>query len=128
MPTRNDGATDDPIRRAAEGDGFPTIALGALIISTALALLGLALTAVARPAWGIGQWFYAVDTVDAVVYGVVAWLLLSRLRHSVAWILALTAVGGGLAAGGPRWTPARGERSEERGVGHEWVQTGSFSG
>src|SRR3546814_14215464 len=77
MPTRNDGAADDPIRRAAEGDGFPTIALGALIISTALALLGLALTAVARPPWGIGQWFYAADTVDAVVYAVVAWLLLT---------------------------------------------------
>src|SRR3546814_10591029 len=80
--------------------------------SDLLALLGLALTAVARPAWGIGQWFYAVDTVDAVVYGVVAWLLLSRLRHSVAWILALTAVGGGLAAVGAQWTLVWGEHRD----------------
>ena len=87
-----------------EGDGHPAIALGVLVASLGLAAFGLALTLVVRPPWGIGQWFFAVDTVDAIVYGVVAWLLLSRLRHPVAWILAVTAVGGGLAAVGAQWT------------------------
>jgi signal transduction histidine kinase len=90
--------------RALEGGGHPAVALGVLVASIGLALVGLALTAVVRPTWGVGQWYYAVDTVDAVVYGVVAWLVLGRLRHPVAWILAVTAVGGGLAAVGAQWT------------------------
>jgi signal transduction histidine kinase len=90
--------------RALEGGGHPAAALGVLVTSAGLALVGLGLTAVVRPAWDVGQWYYAVDTVDAVVYGVVAWLVLGRLRHPVAWILAVTAVGGGLAAVGAQWT------------------------
>src|SRR5690606_11357178 len=53
---------------------------------------------------GRNQWFFAVDAVDAVVYGAVAWLLLSRTHHPGAWILAVTSVGGGLAALGAQWT------------------------
>lgn len=98
-------ATSSPPSDARpEGDGHPAVALGVLVAAVGLALFGLALTAVVRPPWNIAQWFFAVDTVDAVVYGVVAWLLLSRLRHPVAWILAVTAVGGGLAAVGAQWT------------------------
>ena len=87
-----------------EGDGHPAVALGALVGAVGLALVGLVLTAVAQPEWNVSQWFWAVDTVDAVVYGVVAWLVLSRLRHPMAWILAVTAVGGGLAAVGAQWS------------------------
>ncbi|MGK2947847.1 MAG: sensor histidine kinase [Acidimicrobiales bacterium] len=87
-----------------EGDGRPAVALGVLVVSLALALFSTALTLVVRPEWNINQWFWAVDTVDAVVYGVVAWLVLGRLRHPIAWILAVTAVGGGLAAVGAQWT------------------------
>ena len=90
--------------REPEGDGRPAVALGVLVAAVGLALFGIALTLVVRPAWNISQWFWAVDTVDAVVYGVVAWLVLTRLRHPVAWILAVTAVGGGLAAVGAQWT------------------------
>src|SRR5690606_21956346 len=56
-------------------------------------------TVVARPACTADQWYFAVDVVDAVVYGAVAWLLLGRVRHPVSWILALTAVGGGSGGG-----------------------------
>ena len=87
-----------------EGDGHPAVALAVLVTSFGLAILGLAITVVVRPSWNISQWFFAVDTVDAFVYGAVAWLLLSRLRHPVSWILAVTAVGGGLAAVGAQWT------------------------
>jgi signal transduction histidine kinase len=94
--------TTDPT--AAEGDGRPAVALGVVVVSLSLALFGIGLTLVARPPWNISQWFWAVDTVDAIVYGVVAWLVLGRLRHPIAWILAVTAVGGGLAAVGAQWT------------------------
>ena len=87
-----------------EGDGHPAVALAVLVTSFGLAILGLAITVVVRPPWNVSQWFFAVDTVDAFVYGAVAWLLLSRLRHPVSWILAVTAVGGGLAAVGAQWT------------------------
>lgn len=98
--TTTDAAADHP-----EGEaGHPVLALGVLVVSLSLALAGLVLTFVARPEWGINQWFWAVDTVDAVVYGVAAWLVLGRLRHPISWILAVTAVGGGLAAVGAQWT------------------------
>src|SRR5690606_30290962 len=73
---------------ASEGGGHRAAALAVLVAAVGLALFGLGLTVIARPAWDVGQWFYAVDTVDAVVYGLVAWLLLDRLRHAVAWIIA----------------------------------------
>jgi signal transduction histidine kinase len=109
---RTDVLTDPATDPRPEGDGHPAVALGVLVAALGLAVLGLALTAVVRPGWNISQWFFAVDTVDAVVYGVVAWLLLSRLRHPVAWILALTAVGGGLAAVGAQWTLLWGEHPD----------------
>lgn len=93
--------TTDPVE---EGGGYRAAALGVLVASVALAAAGLVITAVVRPEWNVGQWYFAVDTVDAVVYGIVAWLLLARTRHPVAWLLALTAVGGGLAAVGAQWT------------------------
>ena len=52
---------------------------------------------------GQNQWYFVVDLADAVVYGVVAWLILARRTHPVAWILALTVVGGGVAALSFEW-------------------------
>ena len=60
-----------------------------------------------QPAWTVWQWYFVVDLADAVVYGVVGYLLLSRSRHPVAWIVAVTALGGGLAALGSQWTELR---------------------
>ena len=98
--TEHDASTND-----AGGDGgHPAVAFGVLASSLLLACFALGLTLVARPSWDVNQWFFAVDTVDAVVYGFVGWLVLSRLRHPVSWILAVTAVGGGLAAIGAQWT------------------------
>ncbi|MFJ4953020.1 hypothetical protein [Streptomyces sp. NPDC088760] len=39
-----------------------------------------------------------MDAADAVVYGLVAGVVLSRRAHPVAWLVALTAIGGGVAA------------------------------
>ena len=72
----------------------------AVIAATAWGTAVLALTFVllARPALGEGVWFFVVDVAVACVYGTVAALILSRRPHAVGWLLALAAIGGGLAA------------------------------
>ncbi|WP_313558061.1 sensor histidine kinase [Miniimonas arenae] len=47
--------------------------------------------------------FLVVDVVVGVVYGAVAGVILSRRSHPVAWLVALTGVGGGVAALGGGW-------------------------
>ncbi|TWF76490.1 histidine kinase [Pseudonocardia hierapolitana] len=42
--------------------------------------------------------FFVVDVVVAVVYGLLAWVLLARRAVAVAWWVALAAVGDGIAA------------------------------
>lgn len=85
------------------GGGVRAAAHLALFLSLSLAAASLVLWAMIRPPWTEDQWFFVVDVADAVVFGVVAWLLLTRTSHPVAWIVALTAVGGGLAALGSQW-------------------------
>lgn len=48
--------------------------------------------------------FLLVDAAVAVVYGTVAGVVLARRRHPVGWLVALAALGGGLAALGGAWT------------------------
>lgn len=62
------------------------------------AVLAVALVLVAQPVLGEGVWFFVVDVAVACVYGTVAALILSRRPHPVGWLLALAAVGGGVAA------------------------------
>ena len=64
----------------------------------ATAVLAVVLSLVARPPLDEGLWFLAVDVTVACVYGTVAAVILARRRHPVPWLLALAAVGGGLAA------------------------------
>jgi signal transduction histidine kinase len=82
------------------GDGLPQVATVIAVAAWALAGCSLVLLVAARPAVGGDFWFYAVDATDAVVYGTVAAVTLSRRRHVVPWIVALAAIGGGLAAFG----------------------------
>jgi signal transduction histidine kinase len=98
------GRTTTDTSSTSKGGGHPAIALGVLVTSLALVATSLVLAAIAKPAWGIDQWFWAVDTVDCLVFGFAGWLVLARTRHTVAWILAVTAIGGGLAACGAQWT------------------------
>lgn len=71
------------------------------------ALVSIALVPFTEPTWHPGQWYFLVDCADAVVFGAVASVLLARGRHPVAWLLALCAVGGGLAALGFQWSSVR---------------------
>jgi signal transduction histidine kinase len=87
-----------------EGGGRPAVALAVLVTSWAIAVAAIGLAWANRDAAPAEIWFFVVDVADALIYGAVAWLLLSRVRHPVAWIIALTAVGGAVAALGMQWS------------------------
>ena len=89
---------------ASRGDGHPVAAAAVLAAALALAVASVVLFLLNDPHWTAEQRYFAVDLADAVVYGVVAWLVLARRSHPVAWILAVTAVGGGAAALSFEWT------------------------
>src|SRR5262245_9537127 len=100
-------ATTSADRRAIEapeGDGHPAVALGLLILTLAVAAAALVLVIVNRPEWHVWQWYFVVDLADAFVYGVVGYVLLSRVRHPVAGLVMLCAVGGAFAALSAQWT------------------------
>ncbi len=83
--------------------GLPQVAAAIAVVSWGIALLSIVLTAAARPKADVGFWFFAVDAMVAIVYGTTAAITLARRRHPVPWILAVTAIGGGLAALGYAW-------------------------
>ncbi|MFF4836040.1 histidine kinase [Streptomyces sp. NPDC001315] len=85
-------------RQGMDGGGHRAPAVGVLVVTWGLAVTALVLMGVADPPWDATQWYFVVDAADAVVYGLVAAVVLSRRMHPVAWLVASTAVGGGVAA------------------------------
>src|SRR5690349_6291574 len=95
---------DGPTTPVAPGqDGMPRAATAIAVAAWGCAVLAVVLTLAARPPVDEGLWFLAVDVTVACVYGTVAAVILARRRHPVPWLLALAAVGGGLAALGFGW-------------------------
>lgn len=95
-----------------QGGGHRAAALAVVVVSLGVAAAALALYAVDPPAWSADQWYFVVDLADAIVYAPVAFLLLTRSRKAVAWLVALTAVGGALAAFGFQWSQHVAERPD----------------
>ncbi|MEO3780673.1 histidine kinase [Micromonospora sp. B11E3] len=88
----------------ARGDRRHPAAAWAVLVACVLLLTGTALCwGFARRPWGLAQLYFLVDFTDCAVYGSVAWLILLRRAHPVAWLLALTGVGGGVAALGAQY-------------------------
>lgn len=83
--------------------GMPRAAIAIAVAAWGIAAVAAALVLVVRPPADIDFWFFAVDVMVAIVYGTVAAVTLSRRQHAVPWILAVTAVGGGLATLGYAW-------------------------
>src|SRR3712207_870212 len=81
-------------------DGLPRVAAATAVGAWGLALVATALLLAARPALSEDLLFFLVDATVAAVYGTVTAVVLSRRRHVVALVLAVTSVGGGLAAFG----------------------------
>lgn len=79
-------------------DGMPRAATAIAVAAWGLAVLATVLLVSGRPPVNDGLWFFLVDVTVACVYGTVGSLILARRRHPVAWILAVAALGGGLAA------------------------------
>lgn len=82
------------------GEGLPRAATVIAVAAWGSAVLAVAMAVLARPPVDEGTWFFVVDVAVAVVYGTVSALILARRPHAVGWVLALAAVGGGLAAVG----------------------------
>ncbi|MFG2874508.1 hypothetical protein ACGFYU_05745 [Streptomyces sp. NPDC048337] len=71
----------------------------AVLASTwGLAVAGIVLAVMTGAPWNSDQGFFIVDTANALVYGLVAAVVLSRRLHLVGWLVALTAAGTGVAA------------------------------
>lgn len=79
-------------------EGMPRAATAIAVTAWGTAVLAVVLAVAARAPVDEALWFFAVDVTVACVYGTVAPVILARRRHPVPWILALAAVGGGLAA------------------------------
>jgi signal transduction histidine kinase len=85
------------------GGGLQAAAVVVLVVSWSVAAVAVVLYLANRPPWSADQWYFVVDLADGLVYGAVAFVLLSRVRRAVAWLIAVTAVGGALAALGFQW-------------------------
>ena len=92
-----------PRTTSSEGGGLPTAALVVLVTSFTIAGAAVLLAWLNRATLHREIWYFVVDLADAVIYGLVAYLLLQRVRHAVAWIVAITAIGGAVAALGMQW-------------------------
>jgi hypothetical protein len=79
------------------------VATAIAVVAWGVALAAVCLLLAARPPIDESLWFFLVDATVAAVYGTVAGVTLSRRQHPVPWIIAVTAIGGGLAAFGYAW-------------------------
>jgi signal transduction histidine kinase len=83
--------------------GLPRVATVIAVAAWGIAVAAVCLLVAAQPPIDESLWFFLVDVTVAAVYGTVAGVTLSRRQHPVPWILAVTALGGGLAAFGYAW-------------------------
>ena len=102
-PAVADEAGVDEAVPASEGGGHPAAALAVLVTALTIAGASVLLAWLNRATLHSEIWYFVVDLADAVIYGLVAYVLLQRVRHAVAWIVALTAIGGAVAALGMQW-------------------------
>ncbi|MGO4255274.1 histidine kinase [Marmoricola sp. RAF53] len=103
MATQTVPPQTGPAEPDLPAQGMPRVATAIAVVAWGTAVLAGVLTIAARPPVDVGTWFFFVDAMVAVVYGTTAWAILSRRNHPVPWILAVTAIGGGLAALGYAW-------------------------
>ncbi|HEY3485719.1 MAG TPA: hypothetical protein VGK49_10060, partial [Ilumatobacteraceae bacterium] len=96
-------ALDEQHRGDVEGGRHAAAALVVLVASWSLAVAAVVLGVINRPVSHPGTWYYVVDVADAIVFGAVGAVLVARTSQVTAWIVSVTAVGGGLAAIASQW-------------------------
>ncbi len=85
-------------------DGLPGVALAIALVAWLLAGTAAVLHVATGGGMSAGDLlFTAVDVTVAAVYGTVGAVILSRRRHPVGWLVALTGVAGGVSAVGGAW-------------------------
>ncbi|MGX2994833.1 ATP-binding protein [Streptomyces sp. JNUCC 64] len=94
---------------AGRGTGSRGTAATVLALSWGPALTTLALMASTEIPHHHDEWYTVADVMDALVYGLTAAVVLRRGNHPVAWLVALHAVGGGVAALTARLVPLLGD-------------------
>lgn len=89
---------------SAAREGAPAVALAIALVAWLLAGTATVLHVAAGSGMTAGDLlFTAVDVTVAAVYGTVGAVILSRRRHPVGWLVALTGVAGGVSAVGGAW-------------------------
>jgi len=79
-------------------DGLPWAAAAIAAAAWLLVAASITFAVLARPGLAGENLFLLVDMTVAAVYGTVAAVILWRRQHLVVWLLALTAIGGGISA------------------------------
>lgn len=80
------------------------VAWTVLTVTAVLTVASVVAWAVAAPPWHPWLLYSLVDLMMGVVYGVVAWLMLLRGGHLVAWIMAAAGLGGTFSAAVAAWS------------------------
>ncbi len=101
------------------GPGAARAAGTVAVTSWVIAAVSIGVLIAARPPVTADLWFFVVDVTVAAVYGTVAGVTLSRRPGPVPWILAVTAVGGAVAAFSYAWTGLAGRRPGLPGL--SWI-------
>ena len=81
----------------------PAVAWAVLITTSTLSVAAVAGWTIAAPPWDPWSLYSLVDLMVGAVYGVVAWLMLSRRSHPAAWIMAAAGLGGAGSAALAAW-------------------------
>ncbi|MGN6613379.1 MAG: sensor histidine kinase, partial [Angustibacter sp.] len=87
-----------PPSASPRSEGLPRTAAAIAVTAWGIVVLALVTLVTARPPLSVDLWFFAVDAMVGCVYGLVAGVVLSRRRHVVPAVLALTALGGAVTA------------------------------
>lgn len=87
-----------PQSASPRSEGLPRTAAAIAVTAWGVVVLALVILVTARPPLTVDLWFFVVDAMVGCVYGLVAGIVLSRRRHAVPGVLAVTALGGAATA------------------------------
>lgn len=82
---------------------WPVTAWTVLAVTGVLSVASVVGWAITAPRWDPWMLYSLVDLLVGAIYGVVAWLMLSRRGHPTAWIAAAAGLGGAVSAALASW-------------------------
>ncbi|MEH1014760.1 histidine kinase [Micromonospora sp. CPCC 206060] len=91
------------VSRPRSGPARRVVAWAVPVVSGVLSAAAMTCWFLVLPPMTTDQLYSLVDLMDGIIYGGVAWVVLSRRAHPAGWIAAAVAVGGSLAAFSRQW-------------------------